>query len=446
MSDSSSLQIISEGALKRISEKQAEHVASLKLAETELDKHSTIVLSGVMEKLNTICESTLWEASSLKALAEEGFGKTFQMLEDDFDASTQRALADVQLKMTLTKQSLDRLRTSYCDVLKEYESVQQEVVEMTRDSAAAALMLSAPEAYAVLASDKRLSAEELASLLGKLLEVEQQLSQRVGEKILSELSQWQLALEQELSEVRQEILKNNAMALSVENSVRKAAVEYSKESLAAIELRVASMERSLSEGAERMRDATASLLNECTKRTAEEIDQVLALADGRRAKGEERLRHTLDENMNDLKQTVSVQEQEVRAKMEGLVSATTSETERLAALFASLKQRATSEQNEAVSDLLNQFERATAEFGGQLSVIGDRGVKQLNALMEESDLALKNLSKSVVERFYKSNHDYVLVLNASHSDIQGKLAEVKSNCLSQIEELSKSLKTNGEPS
>ncbi len=440
MSDSSNLQRISEAALKRIEEKRTEHASAMKLAQEELSKHSSAILSGTLDKLTTICESSLWEASSLKALTEEGFGKTYQMLEDDLDATSLRATADLELKMSLSRQSIERLRTACLEVVAECEFVRKELVELTRDGAAASLMMSSPGVSRFLAGHQKLSSEELVGLLSKLLQIEQQLSQRVGAVVMEMLSGWQRELELELGSIRDAVRANSLLAVDAEQGLQTAAREFGQNALSQIDAKVESLEAEMCDGFLRIQESTAGFMAECSRRTTAELEQVLIYADGRRSRGEERLRQTLDDNNNALKQAVEKQDEESRTKLKTLVGASADEASRFLERFAGLEQRAVSEGDETVADLFKQFQRATAEFEAQLNVISDRGVKQLNVLMDESEGALKNLSTSVVDRFHKSNQEYVELLDISHTDIKVQLDDAKNKCLTLIDSLSSSLK------
>lgn len=439
MSDANSLQIITEAALKRIGEKQTEHVSSLRLAEEDLNKHASAILSGTMDSMSAICEGTLTEASSLKKLTEETLAKSYQLLDGDLDSTAARAIADVNLKLGLTKQGLERLRETYDEVVIEYQSVQAEVIELTRDGAVAALLQASPQLRTILAGQKNVAPDELVEVLSNLLETEKQIALRVGDKLIAMLGGWQSELEAELKVIRESIDFNHQLGFVLEQTVKEAAESRSQSVLAQIDQRVQALQEELEEGFERIKETTGNLMLDCTKRTAEEIEKVIALANARRTRGEEKVKSAQDENRQLLKQFVETHEVDALERLSLLLGTTTGETERLSERFVGLQHRAISEQKEALNDLLEQLTRATREFEAQLATINERGVKQLSTVMDEGDTALNNLSTAVVEKFRKSNKDYVLVLDNSHKEIENKLQETKSSCLSLIENLSNSL-------
>lgn len=242
MSESSNLQKISEAAYAKIVDKTNVQVVALTYIEEEADKRIEASLTNLLEKLAAMCQSCLAEAATLKSLTGEELTKTYEMLEDDLEATSLRINADYELKLRLTKESVDRLRQDYQGVLDQFTEAQTELAELMQDGTAS-VALTALSRFRLLGSGGEDMSDKIDGILSNLLDVEKDLSMKTAALTLEMLSTWKRDFAKSLAEVRKTVSDNRALALSSEERFRQLAGGYSRKALEEIDAKVEEFQR-----------------------------------------------------------------------------------------------------------------------------------------------------------------------------------------------------------
>lgn len=416
-----------DSAIEHITEKSTVCSNLLLDARQQMDDRYVQLLNSTLSKLESLSQTCVIdvdeETSNLLTLLSELESR----LSDELEINALRLSEEFQQKNLLWMQLYEQTQVAQKLLMAEYQSTSKDLAEcksLLIDHIFQLQSQSTPE----------LNEEECQLLFSELLESEKRLSEELVFSVLHMVESWNRETSAEIKELEALKIVPEFEAQAEDElkaEVERAAKEQRLRLLHQLDAKIEALEGALRNDMEEIAEQTYSLLKSGSQDFGAELSELLSSEAQAQLRGQEQVMLAGESTLQTLMNSLLAQGDTFKKHM-AAASNFEEECRKTSSRVDELEQSLVGRHEQVVKDFAEGTDSLLKKLETEIDARYDRGIKQLDVALEESESSIKRLCESVSERFRRANRDCLELLDCTGDDIDAILQSSRELCLEEL--------------
>ncbi len=422
MAQQPNLKKICQEGIERINARHTADVTALLEISGDLSRQWSKEVDSAIQQLNQLGNDYVNELRTGRSNWSATYDGEVAAGELDSYASLITEKTDAISKLSV--HTISGLRVKYRSLFAEYESLMEELFDGPDDSIHKGSFTSSGLKNMILRQHSP-AMEDVDQRLTKLLELEKELTQKLSASTLQFLHKWQEDMSVKATALHDLIEKQQVSTQCGADQRSGTSGSETEEDLNRIEKDLRQMIR------EAQQTIELSIGQQLRDKT-EELNKIIETAGKISAEIPQQLEQTSSQHLLVLAQVFDKQMLDCLARSDASKGSFDTYCQTSVEQFVEFEKRAALQRDLVLQELTAQTDEAAETFRTHLWDIFDRGVRQVDSLMDESEDNLRQLSTSVIDRFKKANRDYMTLLECTSTDLLDSVSDVRKTCVNRI--------------
>lgn len=422
MSTQANLKKICDNGIDALASKLEEKSSELTSTHADITADWNEEFHLGLERLAALTSEAIKEFQSASSQSQSDI----EMLgmESDLQACVESIEHEWSTRASISMEFIEGVRSSYRAILGEYDRFLSETLSEGDENNAANTSSSLYHLINRTSPDTKAESNELIS---KLNAQDKVLAQSVADKTLEALTFWHEGMSGRARVIQAAMEKNLELLSAATRGMPNT------EPVATVSEKIERLKAELSKSLASAQAETEELIAQLNREAKDELKNTLSFSSEAGRKVMDNLTTAAAQQVEVIE---SLFEKQVKKEVEKLdwckANLTASCDESMEAL-ADLEEQAKAQQQLVAKELAEEANAAALLFQQNLTEVFERALRQVDAVMDQSESELRALAESIVDRFRKSTLEYMEQLDSTRVEVLDEVSIVRSDCVSMLD-------------